>query len=120
MKKSRFTDSQIMEALRQAEAVSNAPAEPVTSFQNTPVIPDAVKHQLWQQMKAADIARAANQIQPNETDLNKARMIYADQQRQVNKDYERSGAEPTPTSCCFGFNAQYLSRATALESRSRI
>jgi hypothetical protein len=70
-------------------AVTNAPVAPVTSYQQIPVVPDAVKHQRWQQMKAAELARSASQIQPTEIDLAKAEMMYADQQRQVNKDYER-------------------------------
>jgi len=70
-------------------AISNAPAEPVTSFQNIPVVPDAVKHQRWQQMKAAEFARSANQIQPTEIDMVKAQWIYADQQRKANQDYEQ-------------------------------
>jgi hypothetical protein len=70
-------------------AVTNAPAEPVISFQNIPVVPDAVKHQRWQQMKAAEFARSANQVQPTEIDMVKAQWIYADQQRQANQDYEQ-------------------------------
>ena len=73
----------------QAPAVTTATAEPVTSFRSIPVMPDAVKHQRWQQQKAADIARAANQVQPTELDMIKAQWIYADQQRQANQDYER-------------------------------
>jgi hypothetical protein len=69
--------------------VTNAPAEPVTSFQNIPIVPDAVKHQRWQQMKAAEIALSANQIQPTETDMVKAQWIYADQQQQANQEYEQ-------------------------------
>jgi hypothetical protein len=73
----------------QTPAVSNTPAASTVSFQNIPVVPDAVKHQRWQQMKAAEIARSANQIQPTETDMLKAQWIYADQQRQANQEYER-------------------------------
>ncbi len=73
----------------QTPAASNAPAEPVITVQNIPVIPDSIKHQRWQQLKAAEIARSANQIQPTEVDMIKAQWIYADQQRQANQEYER-------------------------------
>lgn len=73
----------------QTPAVSNTPAASTVSFQKIPVVPDAVKHQRWQQMKAAEFARSANQIQPTETDMLKAQWIYADQQQKANQEYEQ-------------------------------
>lgn len=82
----------------QTPTVSNAPAEPVTSVRNIPVLPDVVKHQRWQQLKAAEIARNANQVQPTELDLVKAQMMYADKQREVNNELEQQETERKLTS----------------------
>ncbi len=73
----------------QTPAVNNTAAASTVSFQKIPVVPDAVKHQRWQQMKAAEFARSASQIRPTETDMVKAQWIYADQQRQANQEYEQ-------------------------------
>ncbi len=77
----------------QTPVVSNAPAEPITSVRNIPVIPDEIKHRRWQQLKAAEIARSANQIQPTEIDMVKAQMMYADKQREAKKELERQKSE---------------------------
>ena len=53
----------------QTPVISNVPAEPITQVRNVPVVPDAVKHQRWQQAKAAEIARSNSQIQPTKQDL---------------------------------------------------
>ncbi len=77
----------------QTPAVSNVPAEPVTQVRNIPVIPDAVKHQRVQQLKAADIARSANQVQPTQHDLEMASFMYGQAQSDANKELERQRAE---------------------------
>lgn len=77
----------------QTPAVSNVPAEPITQVRNVPIIPDAVKHQRVQQLKAAEIARSANQVQPTQYDLEMAMVLYGQAQSDANKELERQRAE---------------------------
>ncbi len=72
----------------QTPAVSNVPAEPVTQVRNIPVVAEPVKRQRVQQLKAAEIARSANQVQPTQHDLEIAMFLYGQAQSQANKDYE--------------------------------
>ena len=67
---------------------SNVPAEKVTQFTSVPVIPDAKKRQNLQQLKAAEIARSANTIQPTQHDLEMAWYIYGQAQSRANKEFE--------------------------------
>ncbi len=77
----------------QTPAVSNVPAEPITQVRNVPVIPDEIKHQRVQQLKAAEIARSANQVQPTQQDLEMAWFHYGQAQSDANKELERQRAE---------------------------
>ena len=72
----------------QTPVISNVPAEPITQVRNVPVVPDAVKHQRWQQAKAAEIARSNSQIQPTKQDLAMAFMKYGQAQSHANKELE--------------------------------
>jgi hypothetical protein len=76
----------------QTPVISNVPAEPITQVRNVPVVPDAVKHQRWQQAKAAEIARSNSQIQPTKQDLAMAFMRYGKAQSQAKKNWNSSNA----------------------------
>lgn len=80
---------------RQAEMQSDTPPtrfptnqQPTPAPASVKVYPKQWQHEWVQKYLAAQMARAAQTVQPTEVDIIKAQMRYADAQRKADKDYE--------------------------------
>ena len=88
---------------RQSEIQANTPPTPFpTNQQPTPaprsikVYPRQWQHQWVQKYLAAQMARAAQTVEPTEIDIVRAKMIQADAQRQADQEYERQNGRKDP------------------------
>ncbi len=72
----------------------NKPATPAPA--PVKVYPKSWQHAWVQKYLAAKIARSAQTIYPNDEDIAKAYMIYADAQRKADRDYEAVHGQKDP------------------------
>jgi hypothetical protein len=87
----------------QAAQQANTPATPFpTNQQPTPahasvkVYPRQWQHEWVQKYLAAQMARAAQTVEPTEIDIIRAQMRYANAQRQADQDYADQNGEEDP------------------------
>ena len=70
--------------------------QPTSAPQSVKVYPRQWQHQWVQKYLAAQMARAAQTVEPTEMDIVRAQMMQADAQRRADQDYERENGRKDP------------------------